>query len=62
LTVFLVLGIFCGSMIWWIVLSSIVNYFRDRFNDRILLLMNRFAGLAIGGFGVAAFVLRRTGP
>jgi threonine/homoserine/homoserine lactone efflux protein len=60
LTVFLVGGIFCGSMMWWIVLSSIVNLFRDRFNDRILLLMNRFAGLAIGGFGVAAFVLRRS--
>jgi threonine/homoserine/homoserine lactone efflux protein len=60
LTVFLVGGIFCGSMVWWIVLSSIVNYFRDRFNDRILLLMNRFAGLAIGGFGVATFVLLRT--
>jgi threonine/homoserine/homoserine lactone efflux protein len=62
LTVFLVGGIFCGSMVWWIVLCSIVNRFRDRFNDRNLLLMNRFAGLAIGGFGVAAVVLRRTGP
>jgi threonine/homoserine/homoserine lactone efflux protein len=59
LTVFLVAGIFCGSMVWWIVLSSIVNLFRDRFNDRILLWMNRFAGLAIAGFGVAAFVFRR---
>jgi threonine/homoserine/homoserine lactone efflux protein len=62
LTVFLVGGIFCGSMVWWIVLGSIVNYFRDRFSDRILLLMNRFAGLAIGGFGIAAFVLCRTRP
>jgi threonine/homoserine/homoserine lactone efflux protein len=60
LTVFLVVGIFCGSMAWWIVLSSIVNQFRGRFNDRLLLLMNRFAGLAIGGFGVAAFVFLRT--
>jgi threonine/homoserine/homoserine lactone efflux protein len=60
LTVFLVGGIFCGSMLWWIVLSVIVNHFRDRFNDRLLLLMNRFAGVAIGGFGVAAFVFRRS--
>jgi len=59
LTVFLVGGIFCGSMLWWIALSSIVNRFRDRFNDHTLLWMNRFAGLAIGGFGVASFVLRR---
>ena len=60
LTVFLVVGIFCGSMVWWIVLSSIVNRFHDRFNDRALLLMNRIAGIAIGGFGVAAFVFLRT--
>jgi threonine/homoserine/homoserine lactone efflux protein len=60
LTVFLVVGIFCGSMAWWIVLGSIVNHFRGRFSDRTLLWMNRIAGLAIGGFGVAAFVFRRT--
>jgi threonine/homoserine/homoserine lactone efflux protein len=60
LTVFLVGGIFCGSMVWWIVLGSIVNLFRNRFNDRILLLMNRLAGLLIGGFGIAAIVLSRT--
>ena len=60
LTVFLVGGIFCGSMVWWILLSSIVNHFRNSFNDRIMLLMNRLAGLAIGGFGVAAIVLSRT--
>ena len=59
LTVFLVGGIFCGSMVWWIVLSSIVNRFRDRFNDRALLWMNRISGLAIGGFGIASFVFRR---
>jgi threonine/homoserine/homoserine lactone efflux protein len=45
---------------WWIVLSVIVNHFRDRFNDRLLRLMNRFAGVAIGGFGVATFVFRRS--
>jgi len=59
LTVFLVGGIFCGSMTWWIVLSSIVHRFRDRFNDRALLWMNRISGLAIGGFGIASFVFRR---
>jgi hypothetical protein len=46
-------------MVWWIVLSIIVNRFRGRFNDRALLLMNRIAGIAIGGFGVAAFVFLR---
>jgi len=60
LTVFLVAGIFCGSMLWWLVLSSIVNFFRGRFNDRVLLSMNRFAGLLICGFGILAIVLSRT--
>jgi threonine/homoserine/homoserine lactone efflux protein len=60
LTVFLVGGIFCGSMLWWIVLGSFVNLIRDRFNDRILLSMNRLAGLLIVGFGIAAIVLSRT--
>jgi len=60
LTLFLVGGIFCGSMSWWIVLCAAVNHFRDRFNDRSLALMNRIAGLAIGGFGVWLFVLSRT--
>jgi threonine/homoserine/homoserine lactone efflux protein len=57
LTLLLVLGIFCGSMLWWIVLTGIVNRFRDHFNDRSMLWMNRIAGLAIGGFGVLAFLL-----
>ena len=44
-------------MLWWIVLTAIVNRFRDRFNDRSMLWMNRIAGVAIGGFGVLAFLL-----
>ncbi len=60
LTVFLVAGIFCGSMLWWIVLSGIMSALRNRFNDRGLLWMNRIAGLAIGGFGVVSFLLRRS--
>lgn len=57
-TVFLVAGIFLGSMLWWIVLSTLMTRLRDRFNDHGLLWMNRIAGLAIGGFGIASFLLR----
>jgi threonine/homoserine/homoserine lactone efflux protein len=60
LTLFLVLGIFSGSMLWWVVLTGVVNRLRDRFNDRAMLWMNRIAGLAIGGFGVLSFVLSAT--
>src|SRR5258708_38587955 len=51
----LVLGIFCGSLLSWIVLLAIVNPLPSRFDDRTMLWMNRLAGLAIGGFG--AFTL-----
>lgn len=60
-TVFLVTGIFCGSMAWWITLGAVVNHFRDRMNDRMMLWMNRVAGLAIGGFGIVTLILSRKG-
>ena len=59
LTAFLVVGIFCGSMLWWIILSSIMNRLRDRVNGRVLQWMNRIAGLAIATFGIISFVLGR---
>ena len=53
----LVLGIFGGSLFWWIFLVTIVNRFRSRFDNRTMLWMNRLAGLAIGGFGAFTLVL-----
>jgi threonine/homoserine/homoserine lactone efflux protein len=60
LSLLLVAGIFCGSMLWWIVLVGIVNRVRDRIDDHAMLWMNRVAGVAIGGFGVVTFVLSRS--
>lgn len=62
LTLLLVAGIFCGSMIWWLVLISIVNRLRHQFTDKTMLWMNRIAGLAIGGFGILAFFLSDSHP
>ena len=59
LTLLLVGGIFCGSMLWWIILVSIVNRVRDQIDDHAMLWMNRVAGVAIGGFGVVTFVMSR---
>jgi threonine/homoserine/homoserine lactone efflux protein len=56
-TLLLVGGIFCGSMLWWIILSEVVHRLRDRFDDHAISWMNRIAGLAIGAFGVLTFVL-----
>ncbi len=60
-TVFLVAGIFCGSMAWWITLSAAVNHFRGKFDDRLMLWMSRIAGVAIAGFGIAALIVSRKG-
>jgi threonine/homoserine/homoserine lactone efflux protein len=57
LTLVLVAGIFCGSMLWWVILASISNHFRGRVNDSTLRWMNRIAGIAIGGFGIITLAL-----
>jgi threonine/homoserine/homoserine lactone efflux protein len=59
LTLFLVLGIFCGSMIWWIVLAVVSGHFRKRFNDRAVVWMNRIAAVAIGSFGIVTMAIAR---
>jgi threonine/homoserine/homoserine lactone efflux protein len=58
----LVAGIFCGSMTWWLVLITIVNRLRHQFTNRTIVWMNRIAGLAIGGFGILAFLLSGSHP
>ncbi len=57
LTFLVVGGIFCGSMLWWVILVLMVDRFRDRFDRRAMRGMNRIAGLAIGGFGIVTFVI-----
>jgi threonine/homoserine/homoserine lactone efflux protein len=57
LTLVLIGGIFAGAMIWWLILTVASNHFRNRFNDRATLWMNRIAGLAIGGFGALTMIL-----
>ena len=58
-TLVLVGGIFTGAMVWWIIVTIAVNHFRDRFDDRATLWMNRIGGLAIGAFGILTMVLSR---
>lgn len=60
LSLFLVLGIFGGATAWWMILALISGHFRDRFNDRAIVWMNRIAAFAIGGFGLVMMVLSRT--
>ncbi|MCW5849740.1 MAG: LysE family transporter [Anaerolineae bacterium] len=48
----LVAGVFIGSALWWLLLSSGVDLFRSRFTPGRLAWVNRLAGLIILVFGV----------
>lgn len=50
----LVLGVFCGSALWWLLLSGGVGLFRNKFNARGLLWVNRISGVVITLFGIIA--------
>ena len=56
-TMLVVLGIFCGSMLWWIVLALVAGHFRSRFTDRTVVWMNRIGAVAIALFGVLTMLL-----
>lgn len=50
------LGVFLGANAWWIVLSTSINIFRNKFRLKQLLMINRVAGIVImvlGFFSVA---------
>jgi threonine/homoserine/homoserine lactone efflux protein len=50
----LVIGVFIGSALWWLILTSGVNLFRSKFDLRALRWVNRLSGLIILAFGVLA--------
>jgi len=52
----LVLGVFIGSALWWLILSGGVGLFRARFNIASMQWVNRISGLIIIGFGVFALL------
>jgi threonine/homoserine/homoserine lactone efflux protein len=50
----LVVGVFLGSALWWLILSSGVSLFREKFNNRGMLWVNRISGALITCFGLFA--------
>ncbi len=51
----LVSGVFLGSALWWLALSTGVAIFRNRFDEQGMQWVNRIAGTIITAFGLAAF-------
>jgi threonine/homoserine/homoserine lactone efflux protein len=52
----LVLGVFAGSALWWLMLSGGVSLLRSKFDARRLEWANRISGVIIMGFGVVALL------
>jgi threonine/homoserine/homoserine lactone efflux protein len=52
----LVLGVFTGSALWWLLLSGGISLLRLRLTPAILRWVNRASGAIIVGFGVVALV------
>jgi threonine/homoserine/homoserine lactone efflux protein len=52
----LVAGVFCGSALWWLLLSGLVSLFREKFGLRGLQWVNRISGMVIAVFGGLALL------
>jgi threonine/homoserine/homoserine lactone efflux protein len=49
-------GIFLGASLWWFILSSFVNLYRDKFRLKNLWWLNKITGAVIFIFGVVALL------
>jgi threonine/homoserine/homoserine lactone efflux protein len=50
----LVMGVFCGSAAWWLLLSGVIGLFREKFGHKAMQWVNRISGMIILGFGFFA--------
>lgn len=50
----MVAGVFAGSSLWWLTLSSVVASIRHRISDGGLVMLNHCTGIALAGFGIWA--------
>ncbi len=52
----LVVGVFIGSALWWLILSGGVSLFRSKITPQRLHWLNQISGLIIIGFGLIALL------
>ncbi|MGC8604040.1 MAG: LysE family translocator [Desulfomonilaceae bacterium] len=55
-TATLVLGVFSGSSLWWLILSGLVSFFHGKLDTDGILILNKISGALIASFGVMIFV------
>ncbi|HEV2583029.1 MAG TPA: LysE family transporter [Ktedonobacteraceae bacterium] len=51
-----VAGVFCGSALWWCILTGGISLLRARFTTTWMLWLNRLSGCIIAAFGIIALV------
>ena len=51
-----VVGVFTGAMLWWLILTTFVNIFRSKFRLKRLWWINKITGAVIVIFGIAAII------
>jgi threonine/homoserine/homoserine lactone efflux protein len=54
-----VAGVFCGSALWWLLLSTAVSALRSRVTPRAMRWVNVGSGAILVGFGVVALLTAR---
>ena len=59
--ILLVIGVFLGSALWWLLLSGGIGLFRAGFPPSGLIWVNRISGAIIAGFGLLALFGSRPG-
>ncbi|MFB9327945.1 LysE family transporter [Paenibacillus aurantiacus] len=57
----LVIGVFIGSLLWWMLLSTIADYFRSHVSLLALRWANRISGALLIVFGIAAIAFSMSG-
>ena len=53
----LTLAVWAGSTLWWVVLTSIVAWLREKVSTTVLLWVNRISGAALVVFGIVAVLV-----
>jgi threonine/homoserine/homoserine lactone efflux protein len=56
----LIVGVFAGSGLWWILLTNVAGLFRHKINRDNLIWLNRISGTIITIFGLLLFLNLKT--
>ncbi len=52
----LIIGVFLGSTIWWLILSGTIKLIRGKLSPRAIIIINRTSGILLLGFACYALV------